>query len=245
MEDNVVYDNMLNVYLTDSKNSVLQRNLIYCTPGNALYRKAQAGIGMGDERDYWGNPSSSGNKIVNNLVMGCSRNFYWWTGVGGGGGLVNDLIAHNTFVNSVGEVNFKILEGDHRGTRVENNIILQEDGSPIALVEPAPGTFDGGVDASFVVWLPIALANRSTGIAFDHNLWSKTPPSHVAGPGDVIGDPGLSKAGPTGPGALTADWFKLTDNSPAIDKAVALAEVLEDFFGNSRGESPDIGAHEY
>jgi hypothetical protein len=118
-------------------------------------------------------------------------------------------------------VNFKILEGAHSGARVENNIIVQEDGSPMALVVPTEG------------------------IAFDHNLWSKTPPSHVSGPGDVIGDPRLLKAGPTGPGALTADWFKLTDNSPAIDKAVPLAGVTADFFGNSRGESPDIGAHEY
>jgi len=44
---------------------------------------------------------------------------------------------------------------------------------------------------------------------------------------------------------LTADWFKLTDSSLAIDEAVPLAEVIEDFFGNPRGESPDIGAHEF
>ena len=40
------------------------------------------------------------------------------------------------------------------------------------------------------------------------------------------------------------DWFMLSDLSPAIDAAIALAETNRDFFGNYRGNSPDMGAIE-
>jgi hypothetical protein len=45
---------------------------------------------------------------------------------------------------------------------------------------------------------------------------------------------------------LSIDYFKLTAGSGlAINKALKLAEVVTDFFGNARGTSPDIGAMEY
>ncbi len=221
LEDNIVYDSWsTNVYLSDTKYSILRRNLVYCTPESPMKGTGGSGVGimMGDET-Y--NPASSDNIVVNNLVMGCRRNFYWWQGVQGGG-LVNVLIAYNTFVDSSYETDFIIgYGGPHSNTRIENNIIFQEDS------------------------LPVAIIASSSGLAFSSNLWSKTPPSSASGTGDVIGDPKLAKTGQTGAGQLTAEWFKILSASPAINKAKVLTEVSEDFFKTSRGSSPDIGAYEY
>ena len=109
----------------------------------------------------------------------------------------------------------------HNNTRIENNIVEQADSLPIAVIE------------------------TKTGLFFSNNLWTKTPSSNAAGTGDVIGDPRLVKSGPTGPGLLTSEWFKILANSPAINKAKVISEVTEDFFRTGRGLAPDIGAYEY
>jgi hypothetical protein len=178
---------------------------------------AQVGIMLGDEQ-Y--NPASSDNTIINNLVKGCNRTFYWWQGVQGGG-LVNVLVAYNTFSSSDSTTNFQISSGTHSNTRIENNIVEQTDS------------------------LPVAIVGTKTGLSFSNNLWSKTPPSNASGTGDVVGDPKLAKTGQTGAGLLAPEWFRTLTGSPARDKAKTISEVTEDFFQTSRGQSPDIGAHEY
>ena len=217
MEDNVVYDNWRpNVYLSDAKYTIFQRNLVYSTPGNPCNSGVQIGIAMGDEA-Y--NPPSSDIKVINNFVSGNMRKFCWWQGVLGGG-LINTLIGYNTFVNSVNETNFKIENGTHSNTSIENNIILQEDSLPIAIIE------------------------SSGGLSFSYNLWSKTFPPNASGTGNVIGNPQLRKTGPTGPGELTPEWFKILDSSPARERAKVINEATEDYFGTARGRYPDMGAYE-
>jgi hypothetical protein len=223
IEDNVVWDNWgPNVYLSDTKYTVLQRNLIYWTPGNPCsgYGGSRVGIMLGDEK-Y--NPPSSDNKIINNFLKGGNRCFYSWLGANGGG-LVNVLIANNTFVNANGdaEANFKILNGTHSNTQIKNNIIEQIDSVPI-----------------------IGIEGSATGLIFSHNLWSKNPPAAASGSGDVIRDALLSKTGPINPGSFSPEYFKVLGTSPARGKAKVLSEVTEDFFRSARGLSPDIGGHQY
>jgi hypothetical protein len=221
MEDNVVYDNWsANVYLSDTKYSVLQRNLVYRTPDNPVKGTgaSEAGITMGDE-NY--NPPSSDNKIINNLVLGTNTCFYFWQGISGGG-LINTLIAYNTFVGSYMDTNLKISDGSHSNTRIENNLIEQSNTLPIAAI-----TLD------------------NSGLSFSYNLWSKNPPSGASGTADVIDEPKLAKTGAIAPGELTPEWFKILAGSPARDRAKAISEVTEDFFGTARGKYPDIGACEF
>jgi hypothetical protein len=161
-------------------------------------------------------PPSANIKIINNISLGNHINFHWWQGVQGGG-MNNVLIANNTFVNSVRDDGVAIAEGAHQNVRFENNIIQQDDSLPII----------------YTVYNP--------NITFSNNLWSKTPPSAASGPGDIVGDPKLAKTGQT----FASEWYKLTASSPAIDKAVALTEVVDDYFDDSRLAIPDIGAHEY
>jgi parallel beta-helix repeat protein len=214
MQDNIVYDNWsANVYVSDSTNVTLQRNLVYTSDNSIIASGSRIGIALGDEV-Y--SPSSSNITVINNLVYGGYRNFYWWQGVRGGG-MVNVLIANNTFVNSRSVSGIQIDYGPHQNVRFYNNIVVQE------------GT------------LPIAGIDTANGIAFSHNLWSKRPPSIASGPGDVIADPGLAR---TGSYSLPA-WYQLQASSPAWNTAIRISEVTDDFFRRLRGETPDMGAFEY
>ncbi len=85
---------MQNIYVSDTRFSVIQRNLVFCTPDNIInpYISTQNGILLGDEKH---NPASSDNIIINNLVYGCDRNLAIGTNES-----TNALVAHNTFVNA-------------------------------------------------------------------------------------------------------------------------------------------------
>ncbi|RPH59213.1 MAG: hypothetical protein EHM81_08635 [Chloroflexi bacterium] len=218
MEGNIVYDNWsANVYISDATNVVMQRNLVYRSPNSIVQKGSRIGILMGDEL-Y--NPPSAGIKVINNLVYGTNRTFYWYQGPRGGG-MDSVLVANNTFVNSVSGAGIQIDSGSHKNTRIENNII-QQDGS-----------------------LPIASVDSTNGLAFSTNLWSKTPPSKLSSATDVVGDPQLAKTGQVEAGLLTAEWFRLLASSPARERAKIISEVPDDYFGNSRGIPADIGAIEY
>jgi hypothetical protein len=223
IKDNIVYNNMNNVYISDTKHSVLQRNLIYCTQGNPIAKYyTQNGILVGDEKGipiplgYKGiRNKSSDNKIMNNLVMGCDRNL--------AAGVIestNNLYANNTLVNASKEFNVLFYKGITFNARFINNIILQENNVPIALI-------------------------AGTGITLSNNNWSRVPPFAASGRGDIIGDPRLAKKGPSHAGAVTPDYFRILKNSPARSKGKVLMEVEGDFFQCPRGPAPDIGAHEY
>ncbi len=222
IEDNISYNNQQNFYISDTKYTILQRNLSYCTPGNAIDKfQTQNGIYVNDEK---GVPiplelngtryPSSDNIIINNLVKGCNRNL-----AAGTDESTNNLYAYNTFVNAGGittePYNILFSMGTTTNARFENNIILQEDDVPIAIYS-------------------------GTGIVFSNNLWSNTPPSNLAGFGDIIKDPLLTKTGIL----YSPEWFRPKNNSPAIEKAKFNSEIMVDYYGNIRGNLPNIGAIE-
>lgn len=239
IEDNVSYNNQQLFYLSDTKYSVFRKNIAYCTPGNPIdYYQTQDGLLVGDEK---GIPISNGdidpvngirewsshNTVVNNFFTGCDRNLATSTDRAS-----YNLYAHNTFVNSGG------ITGERAnvlfyGTQIEgakctgcqfiNNIILQENTLPIALG-----------------------AGTASGWTFSHNLWSRNPGPRWFNPAtDLIADPLLTKTGMAGPGQLTAAYFRITPGSPAIDRALPLPAVTDDFFNTVRTAYPDIGGHEY
>lgn len=220
IEDNISHDNYsTNIYISDSTNVLCQRNFVYMNPESYVYGYgSNGGIMMGDEK-Y--DPPSANITIINNIAYGSQGNLWWWQG-SQGGGMNNVLIAHNTFVNGIGDPGrgrggVIISEGDHQNVRFENNLV-QQDGE-----------------------LPVIATVEQSGIAYSHNLWSKTPWGPASGPGDITGDPLLKHIGnPDDP-----DWYRLTVTSPAIGHALSIPEVLFDFFNLARGGSPDMGAIEY
>jgi hypothetical protein len=214
IEGNTAYDNYsTNIYISDTTNALCQGNLVYMTPESYLNGYgAHVGIMMGDEVYQ---PASSNIVVINNIAYGNRRNFFWWQG-DQGGGLVNVLIANNTFVNSTLEAGVVINRGAHQNARFINNLVVQ----------------DGP--------LPVASIDASAQLMVGNNLWSKTPTGAASGAGDIVADPKLSKAGPVS----AVDWYRLLNGSPAIDQALPLTEVSEDFEGHPRGSAPDLGALE-
>jgi Right handed beta helix region len=224
IQDSISYDNGLGIYLDSTGDCIVQRNLVYFSPG-----KASNGIVIGHEQPD--NNTIINITMVNNLVLGAFVSFQTDSNVPS---LVNIIIAHNTFVNTNKtqsqidsgynmNVYFRPDTASFTNCFFENNIVLEEDARQ----------------------KPIYIMASHPGLTFSNNLWSKTPMAGASGSGDVIGDPKLAKAGLKGAGQLTADWFKLLADSPAIDKAKILSQVADDYFKNARGTLPDIGAIEY
>ncbi len=212
IEDNIVHDNWsANIYISDATRVLAQRNFVYAT--GAMTGGTQVGIMLGDEKYK---PPSANIEIINNIVYGANRNFYWWQG-SYGGGMNNVTIANNTFVNSTGTAGVIIAAGPHQNVNFRNNIILQE-GS-----------------------LPAMNVAKNSELHFSNNLWSKVPPSAAVGPGDVVGDPQLARSG----SQYTPQWFMLSSHSPAFDQATSIPGAGVDYFRNLRGAFFDMGANEW
>jgi hypothetical protein len=218
IEDNVSYDNYsVNLYLSDATDVLCQRNIVYAT-GAITCGGAQLGIAVSSEGQ---SPDNADITLINNLVKDTRRNFYYYAS--DSDGMVNTIIAHNTFVDSTYEVNFKILAGNHSNTIIQNNIIMQDDSIPLCNVVDSPG------------------------LTFSYNNWSGPACAHGSGTGDVVGDPRLAETGPTGAGQLTGEYFKILFDSPARDAGRNVSGVTEDYFRTPRpvGAHPDMGGHEY
>jgi len=217
IEDNIVYDNWsVNLYIQNSSNDVVQRNLIYRSPNYFPTSGTQTGIVEDNEPADSGYGNSTNNKYLNNLVMGTKGNFVHWSG---STGMSNALVANNTFVNTSGRANIDI-SGTNSNVRFINNIIIQDDSTQI-------------------------IARGGGGVTFSNNLWSRTPPGNFLGANSLVGNPLLAGTGGIGPAQLSPGWFMLTSGSPAINRGLVLPEVIADFFNNSRIDIPDIGAHEF
>lgn len=223
IENNVSFDNQQNFYILDTKFSILQGNLSYCSTGNPIDSyETQNGILVGDEKGvpiplgaHGTRFTSSDNTIINNIVIGCNHNLEASIGVS-----TNNLYAFNVFINSAGSTrepyNILFTRGSAINGRFINNIIIQDDKRPVGI-------------------------SSGSGITFSHNLWSKVPPSNMKGDGDIVGDPLFIKQGLP----YSAEWFELMYSSPARNAALPLSEVTLDFLGNPRDTDPDIGAIEF
>ena len=214
IEDNIIYDIYSVALYISDATDCLVQRNLVYTSKD-MADGSQVGIGHWPETHV---PNNARNTFINNIVYGCARNF-----------CIMDtphediFIYNNTFVNSIeiASVQFTGNEGNYENIIFKNNIVVQEDDLPVIYFNAAP-PYD---------------------IAFSYNLWSKTPSASAQGTGDVIGDPLFTKTGSLLPGLLTGHYFDLQVDSPAIDAAEDI-DLADDFFGNARGDDPDIGAIE-
>ena len=159
-------------------------------------------------------PHSENIKVINNIAYGNQTNFALWKGIKDDG-INNILIANNTFVQSIAREGV-VIRGYHTNVRFENNIIQQDE------------------------LLDVISISLNPDVTFSNNLWSKFPPLEASSAGDVIGNPMLIQTG----SPFFADWFRLNNNSPAINAALNIPEVTIDYFGKVRNNAPEIGAIE-
>lgn len=235
IEDNVFYDNYaLQIYVHRSHNVNVERNLVYCTDDSRFFRGSDRTFGLVVANEPPPEGFSDGLRtrdidILNNIVTGCRQNFAVWGSDSAAEDyrIINMLVAHNTFVNAVSTSGPDQAENvlwtnyNYENVRFENNIIYQQDGIPINLLRDYPG------------------------LTLENNLWSSPPVFTAAGSGDIVDDPQLVYPNaPIVPGQVDAAWYKLQSSSPAIGAAEKTNGITNDFFGNSRGNNSDIGAHE-
>ena len=211
VEDNVIYDicSVL-LYIMNCQDCLIQRNLVYMT--KTMGQVSSVGIGHWNELTE---NQNARNKILNNAVFNCRRNFYNASPMNG------SIVANNTFVNSSDSWGVQITGNNSVSGYFYNNIIHQENSLPC-------------------IYVP-----SGTNVTFSHNLYNKSFDADAAGTGDVTGDPMFTKSGSTGAGNLTFDYFRLSAGSAAINKGLSTSDVTEDAFLNRRDDHPDIGIHEY
>ncbi|MCP5094909.1 MAG: DUF1565 domain-containing protein, partial [Chloroflexi bacterium] len=230
IEDNVIYDNKVQIYVHRTQDVVVQRNLVYCTNRPEFYRGGDPapGVVVNNEYNFPDDIVVKNADIVNNIMTGCRLNFGMW---GGGGsnkiGSEDVLFAYNTVINAVNNpgdddvaIGINISEAPHKDIVIENNIVMQSTGKSITV-------------------------GNSADVSFANNYWSQTPPQRAEGAGDIIGDPMLVNPNASiVPGAVQAEWYTLKSASGAVDQAMDIQGISDDFFGNARENQADIGFHE-
>lgn len=220
IEDNIVYDNYsVNLYISDSQNVLAQRNIVYNTPDNYVSRRSY--FGLGDERAD--KPRSKNIAVINNFLYNVDLWAFWSSGVPGSG-LDNVLIANNTLVNGELITGASSFDGVvHKSAAIYNNICLNYQGASCSVRGGAVGVEN---------------------LHFSNNLWYPNPPSEVRSDSDVLADPLLLMGGEVYPGQLSAEYFMVSPESPALDQGRMVDMVGTDFFRTPRDSSPDIGGHE-
>lgn len=225
---NTCYDNRNGqIDISSAVDVVVESNLCYHT-GNEDYLNLNGrrgpGITKGDLKQFQtrGTWHSRNIRISNNIVVGCGTGFRT---ARPDGRLSGFNFTHNTIVNST-DAAIKITQREpSMRSFIENNLIAtSKDGEMVAV-------------------------QRSEGVVWRNNLWSAFPGQGVFNPSsDVVdSDVGLVNIdAPVAAGTLTADPFKLTGTSIAINRGILRADVPRvDFWGAPRDGMPDIGANEY
>ena len=219
IQDNTIYDNWAeNLYVNNATHALVQRNLVYNTPNNLVGKKA--GFALADEDTQ--NVSdllSAHNVVIDNLIYNASFSAFGWTLVTGTG-LVDDVIANNTIVDTDPTTTAFYTGGPgnnvvNTGTTIANNIVIGAANVPTA-----------------------------TGLAFSNDLWTARP-ANGAGAGDVLAANAaavIAQTGPIAPGALTPAYFYLTPTSPAHVRGVPVPQVTTNYAGAPVQSPPDIGA---
>ncbi len=227
LQNSVVYDNFaLNVYTSHASNFIIRNNIIYSTGTPPFLRGGKACSNLIIADEYRADQANGvGQTVINNLIMGGSRNLGFWEFTWQGtenSGFVDAIIANNTILDAV-TYGVEINQGKHENTIFFNNIVAN------------PNT-----DA------PLAVVVDDPGLNFDYNLWEKLPSRHARGQHDVVNaNLGIKQNGPTDPGQVEASYFDVTDSFPGINAGVEIEQVGNDYYGNPRDSYPDIGAIEY
>lgn len=219
IESNRVYDNYsVNVYVYNATGGTVRNNIIYSLGNTKFYRAGIPASGLQVATEMGSPyPVSSGNLFYNNIVTGTGWGFYYGNYMTGGG-LIDTVVANNTFVNcTAGSVNIDYAAGS-RNSRFVNNIVYQSNGKSLTRV------------------------NNTPGVTFDHNLWyGGTVEAKAKSTTDILKKPLFTKLG----GYKPAD-YTLTATSPGINAGVTIKAIATDILGAKRlkGTAVDLGAVE-
>jgi parallel beta-helix repeat protein len=218
VEGNILYDNWAEgIYIDGGSLTTVRNNLVYYTTDKQWWRFATpaAGIEWATEGRVSGYSAPHDIKIYNNIVINAGWGIYWWRGATNSA-VTNVIVANNTVINTAGYGS---------GITIDNSSGLAHSNS---IIQNNIVAMNGGTLAS----------GSTSGITWKNNLWSRQ--GGVSGQGDIIASP-LFVVG----SGFDPKGYALQSSSPAIGRALALAEVSTDYFKNARGSAPTIGGIEY
>jgi parallel beta-helix repeat protein len=217
MRDNTVYDNWaMNIYVSDATNVTVERNIVYNTTSYSPRGGVLHGITLADEISNGGTiPHSANMTIINNFLYRATISAHSWNEAAAGPVGLTNV---RIAYNTVVNGTLSTAASNNTGSQIRNNIFTISTGHSVP---------------------------TSTGITFSNNAWAATPPSTAAGTGDYVGNAQVAQTGPTGPGTLTTNFFKISSTSPVINHGIAMSGITTDYFGITRSNPPDIGGHEY
>lgn len=223
VQNNTVYDNYsVNIYIDNSYNILVTKNFAFNHPNNGFLRNGLPADNIATaEESYTGWGAQLSNlTIENNIAYNGSHGITYYGNDSGtpGGGFKNSTIAFNTLWGSVNTELSIAYDTGQTGDLIADNILQQPSNK-------------------------LALFSNTSGVTFSRNFWvNALPPSYAQGAGDQTGDVKLAST----PG-YTADTFKLSAMSPAIDAGSAVPGVVDDYAGLGRpaGAANDMGAYEY
>jgi parallel beta-helix repeat protein len=164
-EDNVIYDNFsVELYLDNVRDSTIEKNFIYTTADSNYFKNGKPALSIALAIEtYAEQVPNNGNKIINNITVGGRFGFYYGN-YDRGGGMQNNLVAHNTFVNATDAGVHIDTDPGHAGNQFVNNIVFR---SPVGI-----------------------LARGSVaGFFFGANCWSGGSAGAFSGMGDVDSNP--------------------------------------------------------
>ena len=131
------------------------------------------------------------------------------------GGFSNAVIANNVFITNSNPIVIP-NSAKHYNVQIRNNVF-----------------YSGTVSSK-------------GGLTWSNNCWRPGVGGRQAGPGDLMVDPGLvNPAAGRVAGSIDANQYRLQAGSPCRGAGIALPQVTRDFWGTTRSNPPDIGAHEY
>ena len=184
--------------------------------------------------------------VFNNIVYSHRRSF-----VGEGGTLSNNLmISNNTFLHSANTVQPYVIDF------VSANAVTIATGASLSIKNNILG-FTSAVSSGIYIYPPVTINgtftcdynlywNSTYATPFDdkYNLTTWKTLGHDIHCPNATGslDPLFINASRT---YSTSRDFYLQGTSPAINKGTVEHEVTQDFYGNPRDATPDIGAYEY
>jgi len=190
------------------------------------------GIGFSTEDRLEGQEVSSNNTYYNNIVVGCKYGLY--IGQEASGASSNNKFYNNTFIGNWSNLRFGgiLSSSTLAGYEIKNNIFWS----------PADCNSTNIVgDGSWI----------DSKIDMDYNAWTGTKPTYAGGTNDIVlssSDSSFEKT--TGwqglDGLIDADNAKIKSTSDLVDEGYDLSGIFtDDYFGDTRGATWDIGADEY
>ena len=202
IRDNIIYDNYAaHIYVHRAQAVTVARNFIYNTNQPDFRRGGDPHdcLVFNNEEEFMDSQTVKDVEVINNVIVGCGMNIALRGSEGTGLPIADVRIMYNTLVNAQSN----LLSTEPYGLNVMGNATVINVLFAHNIIQQ-----DTGI---------IATARPEAGITYHDNLWSRQPPPHMLGEGDIVTDPQLTNPDARRvPGQVLIEWYKPRKSSQAL-----------------------------